>query len=112
VVHFEDAEAALFAVVGADRLPGLFGGAFAAIFNLHKFALERRFHSLRHAARVSESSSEVGDDGGNTKTVENEAVSDALPGERDSLNRLHFKNICVVPVENAELVSTEPPVHD
>jgi len=111
MVHLEDAEPTLFAVMGADWLPGLFACALSAVLNVHEFALERCFHSFRHASRVSKSSSEVGSNGHNTKTVKNEGVDNSFPSERNSLNHLLVEYVSVVPIENTEAISTEPTVH-
>ena len=53
VVHLEDAEFALAAVVGSYRLPGLFANALLAVLDFHVLTLERGSHTFLDATRAS-----------------------------------------------------------
>jgi len=77
MVHLEYAEATLFAVMGANWLPGLFSFALCAVLDLHKFTLEGCFHSFGHAAGVGNRASEVRDDSQYTKTVKKQSVNNS-----------------------------------
>jgi hypothetical protein len=109
VVHFENAEPTLFAVVSSLGLPGV-GAALLAVFDLHEFTLEWRFHSFRDASWVGGGSSQVSCNCQRTKTIENKCMDDSTARERNSLYKLMFQLSGVVPVENAESVTTEPTV--
>ena len=54
MVHLENTEVALTAVMCTCGLPCLLAFALLAVFHLHEFAHERRCHALFDAARVSE----------------------------------------------------------
>lgn len=91
MVHLEDAEATFFAVMGANRFPSLFSLAFGAVLDLHELTLEGCFHSFRHAAGVSKSSSEVRGDSQYTKTVKKQSMNNSTPSQWNSLNCLLVK---------------------
>ena len=57
MVHLEDTEVALAAVMGSGRLPCFLACALFAVFVFNVFAHERCFHSLRNAAWVRKRSS-------------------------------------------------------
>ena len=54
MVHLEDAEVALTAMVSTCRLPCFLAFTLLAIFHLHEFAHEGRCHALFDAAGVRE----------------------------------------------------------
>ena len=54
VVHLEDAEVALTAMVSTCRLPCFLAFALLTVFHLHEFAHEGRCHALFDASRVRE----------------------------------------------------------
>ena len=59
VVHPEDADATLPAVVGANWLPCFCSLTLFAVFDFHKLALKWRFHSFFDLTWVRERCSEV-----------------------------------------------------
>ena len=52
VIHPEDADAALSAVVSANRLPCFCSFTLFAVLDFHKLALKWRFHSFFDLARI------------------------------------------------------------
>ena len=112
MVHLEDAEAALTAVVRAHRLPRFLPRALIAVLELHVLALERRRHSLFDLARVREGRSQVVHNGQPAERVVQQAQEAAFVRERYALDELVFDFFLAVPVVNAAAVADIPSVDD
>ena len=78
MVHLEDAEAALAAVVGSLWLPSLLTCALFAVLHVHVLALERCSHPLLDLSGVCERCPQVVQDCEATESVEDQAQEDAF----------------------------------
>jgi len=78
MVHFEYAEAALTAVVGACRFPSLFAFALLTVLHVHVFALERGSHAFTDAAWVGKGRAQMAEVRQKAKAIEGEEVKEAL----------------------------------
>ena len=112
VVHLEDAEFALAAVVGSYRLPGLFANALLTVFDFHVLTLERGSHTFLDATRASKRSPQVTQVRHDTAAIEGDKVEETFHGERNALNKLVFKMVFWVPVKDVGAVSHVLPVHN
>ena len=77
MVHLEDTEIALAAVVGPRWLPGLLAQASVTILKLDELTLERWCHSFRYTAWVRYRGSQMRYYSQEAKAIENNAVEEA-----------------------------------
>ena len=112
MVHLEDAEITLAAVVSPRWLPGLLAQAFVTVLKLDKLALERWCHSFRYAARVCHRGSQMGNDSQEAEAIEEGAVEESQHGQRNALDELVIDETFIVPVENVAAVPNVLPIKD
>ena len=77
MVHLEDTEIALAAVVGPRWLPCFLAQASVTILKLDELTLERWCHSFRYTARVRYRGSQMRYDSQEAKAIENNAIEEA-----------------------------------
>lgn len=78
MVHFENADTTLTAVVCTHGLPCFFADALLTVFQFHVLALERWCHAFRNDARVSKGCTDVGNVSSEAEAIENHAVEYAF----------------------------------
>ncbi len=112
VVHLKDADAALSAMVRADRLPGLLVFALFAIFGHVALRDVGRLKAFGNSARVLERCSYVRSYCKRTKRVECCEIPNAPASKGNPLDELLLQIGRVVPVKDVKLVGAEAPKHD
>lgn len=105
MVHFEDAEVALAAVMCANRLPCLLTRAFLAVLCLKKLTLKRRRESLCYPARVRASGPQKADVRECAKAIEGEEVEHAAACEGYTRDKLVVDDLLEVPVEDVRPIA-------
>ena len=112
MVHLEDTEVALAAVMGPWWLPGFLTQASVTIFQLDELTLERWCHSFGYTAWVRYRGSEMGQDCHKAKAIEDSTVEEAKHGQRNALDELVIDERLIVPVENVAAVPDVLPIKD
>ena len=112
MVHLEDAEIALAAVMGSRWLPGLLAQASVTVLKFDELTLERWCHSFRYTARVRNRGSQMWYHCQEAKAIEDSTVEEAQHGQRNALDELVIDEPFVVPVENVAAVPDVLPVKD
>ena len=88
MVHFENTEVALAAVMSPSRLPSFFTNTLCAVLDLIVLTLERWSEALRDPAWVGKCTSEVTDVGQEAEAIESNGVKKAFKCERNALDEL------------------------
>lgn len=106
VVHFENASLHLLTVVGSDWFPCVGAVALFAEINWHVLFVVRWIQAQRNKTWVNPCRPLVRDKGSQTKAIEGHAIPQAPTSKWNSLNELVVDVAFMVPVEDAEAIST------
>ena len=105
MIHLEDTEVALAAVVGPRRFPCLFPLTLLTVPHLHELALERWGHAFLDSARVRECCPEMGENSKEAEAIESEAVEYTFAGQRHARNELFVNVQLLVPVKHIDSIA-------
>ena len=111
MVHLEDAEAALTAMMRSHWLPSLLTQALLTVLHLHVLALEGWSHAFRDASGVGKGRTNVTNVRHETEAIEREAIEQAFERQRDALDPLFLNVLLEMPVEDVATIGDVLPIH-
>ena len=110
MVHLENTEATLTAVVRSHGFPRFLPYALLTVLILTVLALKRSHHAFRYATRVRKRRPQMTQVRHQAKAIECDKIEETFHGQRDALDELLVDERLLMPVEDVGAIAYVLPV--